>query len=846
MFSKSVGFRCRVFKKCWFQMSRLLLVEPDYYEEQKRLHENIARLEGERLLLEQSITAERAAINATAAQNASAWKGRLQQNIKTAKLKIEENREIMRRVDRLLFKIDAALDDCEYLESLKENMLNYAKEAYERWRSENPQRAARYWAERHSKENCYADEDKVSASVVERTREVPMTLEEENEEFREIPATSQRTFTKSPMQDTDKSIPSILKKKISVDDNSEGVLGQSNFKKSPRFSEHVEVAEFEKVTSREGLGDVPQEEVSTAKNENALITSLDSSPLEQLPAEKSYPRKEKTPKRDPNDMTPLEFFRASASYSGSKGGPKLFFGDPVMSSEDSIITSEENVSQKFSQDASSFVERRSHDEKNEFFGLDEDDMNSNLNLAPKNDYKIQLSMLGLQALFNRIESQMSMASPLSSEEMNVYSGTLNLTNIDEIIECANRNELNQSTAEVCAQTVLMALPFLLKNERLLNTETINFDQIQRLENFAALVEEANKDVFESLRQHLSSMLNQYPNLVGNLSKNFAKLFVGNSSSSLNAMQETLLIVLNKQHSNLDASQEEVSITHISMATPGSNRMSSPIAQIADSSEKNQSLASGDRKPSDLLERRSSLQTDKKEHYAAKAVDDDEDSFPFTSQSIDDHLNFSYQSDTAQKTSNAYQSLLLSAFGPTAKPDSETGSPGKGPSGQFEVSNFVDDESDDEIEGQLMQSATGSSKPTKSPEKQGSQKFYSMRTKEERTLSPKKSNCVANNESKDLFSSGDEETSLALSSARSKKDAIGITADVRSSLARKSGAVPNSLSLIGGNAVALRDFGDIDLGVSDDEGQNSTTDILGITPRDKHLADESSDDSDFFS
>ena len=836
-------------------MSRMLLVDPEYYEEQKRIHENIARLERERLLIEQSITAERAAVNATAAQNANAWKERLEGNIKNAKLKIEENREIMRRVDRLLFKIDAALDDCEYLESLKENMVNYAKEAYERWRSEDPERAARYWAERHSKETGGFVEDPIaSSSMVEKTKETPTSFEEDYDELPELQMTSPRKFSKSPVPDLEKSTSSILKKKNSIDDTSEnGALGQSYTKKSPRFSDHVEIAEFEKVSSRDGgLEAILCPDFSGAiTSENTSLQSSCVSPEKSQPS-KGSPRKEKQPKKDPKDMTPLEFFSARSSYSGPKSSG-FKYGDSAMSSEDSIITSEENVPKKVNTNfnGSTFTERRSFDEKNEFLlGGDDRDNETDFDNAVVNT---NLTLLGLQALLSRIE--MSTIDVSFSKELDsLYCGNEESTDIDYIVRSANKNELGNISPSLCCHTVVAALPSILANERLLTSQQINYEEIQYLEQFSKFVAERNEEVFKFLCQHLVAMVSKHPNLVEKLSRHFAKLFVGHNSSHLGAMQETLYIILSKQL-NLDASHDEASITHISMATPRSNRVSSPIVQGPELSDKPRSNASEEKRSSKELSlpERSFQRSDVKDKVRqtskdADANDDDDDSFPFTSQSIDDHLNFSLQSDPALKTSNAYQSLLQSAFGPATKATTETGADSKSQSGQFKVSDFVAYESDDEdeIEGQLMRSGPAASNPKNSPEKESTQKFYSMRTKDERALSPKRSG-VANNESRDLFSSGEEESSLVLSSARSKskKDAIGITADVRSSLARKPMSGSNSLTFTGGSAVALKDFGDIDLGVSDEEGQNSTTDILGITPRDKHLADDDSDDSDFF-
>ena len=124
-------------------------------------------------------------------------------------------------------------------------------------------------------------------------------------------------------------------------------------------------------------------------------------------------------------------------------------------------------------------------------------------------------------------------------------------------------------------------------------------------------------------------------------------------------------------------------------------------------------------------------------------------------------------------------------------------------------------------------------------------------------SPKKSlSAKASVEKPDtaLFSSGGEDDnslsfSTSTSGARNKGNVADIPSAVRNSLSPRTSTLQTNQGKIV-TPVALKDFGDID--DDDDEyvedfnnemGNSSVTDLLGITPRDKHIND--SDDSDFF-
>ena len=642
----------------------MLAPSTEYYEKQKRIYERLAELERQRLDVEQTISKARIEAQSSLTEDESGIE-RLKKNVRESKTKIEENREIMRQVDRLLLRLDSVADECDYLQSLKNNMIDYAKEAYERWRSEDPGRAARYWAEQGKRDpssnvhvfprpqsagkvqKSMAKEPSVTDDLVQQNMILKLNQSNGSDMF-EISQTSQKSPKSSPKKG-----------------------------KSPRFNELVQVTEFYKDDdfdsgshsdlNKDIRNDTPDDfESARTKSveDDEFRTSRDR--FERNPDNYQPSRGFEEPRKEPS---PVEFFSPKNILSKKESLSDFYDG-----SKDTDAILERNEIDR------SFAERRSSDEKNEFF-LDEKEKSERKNEIESPKKEAALTFKGLQSLLHRIEDFVT--DQLSPRD-EIYSQVSHNFDEKDIILKANENNIERESVQNCCQVVLKSLPVFTQNHSIFKPGS-DVKHVNTFNELDSVVDAENKQVYCLIRDHLKYLVIKNSSNLDSIAKSFAE-----------AMEEKLTYVFQLA---LKACLESAKADDLSEATSISS-FSTPRSFHSNSAMK----SSTPRKP--ILKSSSSINSENFEAELAAGAekhlndkgsknvsrnaskdDDEEDSFPFTSQSMDDHFDISIHSGTAEKTSDAYQSLLKSAFG------------GGDPNKQSASRKTISDE-EDEVEGML--------------------------------------------------------------------------------------------------------------------------------------------------
>ena len=634
----------------------MLAPSTSFYEKQKRIYERIANLERERLDTEQKVTNARIESHTAAAENLSGIE-RLRKNVRDAQTKIAENRELMREVDRLLLKLDSVSDECEYLESLKNNMVDYAREAYERWSSEDPQRAAKYWAEK----------GKLDVSLNRSDQSKMTSPKRENVQDNRVTMDASERLQQSNQPEVLEASSSSLRK---IDSPKKG--------KSPRFNERVQVAEFYEESEENVAGglretfnrsntSVSPEPFSTARSKSLevdddFLTSRDQNlkaPKKDLSTGKTRPKS--------SEQTPMEFFSASSNPSkllAAKSASFQGFGE---------ISSEERLNR--SESDRSFSERRSLDQKNEFCLDLDSDSNFVLTDKPPSDKNVMLTFKGLQSLFHRIED--CVTDQLSPRD-EMYSVRVKVSyDYYSLVTKANNNQLENESAQICSQVALKCLPDFFTEGTLFKPGVI-LEDISTFSDLDDLIDASKKPLYVLIRDHLKYIALKNAVDVDNLSTIFAELLEQKHKEDLRRALKLCLESVLKEEEFSEATSISAFSTPRSISNSPAVKSSTPRKPILKNSpsvsfeteemsrSKNGiSKADADKKSDKLNESKTSkASTSKSSSKEAKNDNEDEDSFPFTSQSLDDHLDISLQSGKAEKTSNAYQSLLKNVFGGT--------------------------------------------------------------------------------------------------------------------------------------------------------------------------------------